>query len=282
MWRAFLRGVATISLLFLPAFGGTPVWGQTASPRSIVSLVPAVTEEIHLLGAQEKLVGVTTYCTRPPTARDIPKVGSIIDVNVEKVRTLNPDLVIASDLTDPRQLELLKKLGIRVDIIGQARDFKGLCRQFLRLARLLEKEPEAASILRVVREDLRTEVFKVKGITRPKVFVQIGSDPLFTSGGGTLMDDMISAAGGANIAHDVAGPSVFSREQVVNQNPDIILVAAMDPTAQHTLESWGHYTTITAVKHNRIYLIDPYPSCSPTPLSFVEMVRRLRSIFHGA
>jgi iron complex transport system substrate-binding protein len=275
-----LNGAVSI-LCLLPFFFDVPV-DATSLPKRVVSLVPAVTEEIFLLGAQDRLVGVTTYCARPPAARAKTKVGTVIDVNVEKIRTLNPDMVLASDLTDPRQLDLLKKLGVCVEIMSQARDFDGLCAQFLQVALLVDREREALHILEVVRRDLETEVARVEGLARPKVFIQIGSDPLFTSGRGTLMDEMITLAGGHNIAHDVDGPSLYSRERVLNQNPDVILIATMDRAVQRARQSWAHYPTIAAVRHHRIHPIDPYPSCSPTPTSFTEMVGQLRGLFHGA
>ena len=87
-------------------------------------------------------------------------------------------------------------------------------------------------------------------------------------------------AGGRNLAHDVK-TSAFSREEVIRRNPDIILIATMGVAGEREKEAWKGYKTIEAVKKGRIYIVDAFRVCSPTPLSFVETVREFVRIFHG-
>jgi len=122
---------------------------------------------------------------------------------------------------------------------------------------------------------------KVEGLPRPRVFVQIGERPLVAAGWDSFIDDFVSFAGGVNIAHEVR-TSVYSREEVVRRNPDIILIAKMGMAGEREKAAWVRYETIKAVQTDRIYTVDSYRFCSPTPVSFVEQVVELVRLFHGS
>jgi ABC-type Fe3+-hydroxamate transport system substrate-binding protein len=252
----------------------------TSSPRRIVSLVPAVTEELYLLGVGDRVVGVTTYCQRPPEAQQKERVGTVVDVNVEQIIDLRPDLVIASPLMDHKQVQKLRDIGVRVEIFQPPQNFEGLCAGFLRLAQLVSREGEAQEIIKRAEGELVFIKGKVKGLTRPRIFAQIGAKPLFTAGGDSFIDDFIVFAGGINIARDDK-TSVYSREEVIRRNPDIILIVTMGITGEKEKATWLRYKTVNAVKNRRIYTVESYRFCSPTPLSFVETVKELVRLFHG-
>ena len=249
-------------------------------PQRIVSLVPNITEELYLLGVQDRIVGVTIYCQRPPEAQNKERVGDVVEVNVEKILSLQPDLVIASPLADQRQIQKLRDLDMRVEIFQPPEDFEGLCNGFLELALLVGGEQKSREIVTQASRDIDYIKGKVKGLPRPRVFIQIGEKPLVAAGGDSFIDDIVAFAGGVNIAHEVK-TSVYSREEVVKRNPDIILIAKMGIAGEREKAQWATYTTIKAVQTDRIYTVDPYRFCSPTPLSFVESVRELVRLFHG-
>jgi len=250
-------------------------------PQRIVSLVPALTEELYLLGVGPRIVGVTTYCQRPIEAQQNKKVGTVVDVNVEQIIDLRPDLVIASPLLNHKQIQKLRDVGVRVEIVQPPQDFKDLCNGFLELSRLVGKERVAEEIIKRAEGELAIKKGKVKGLSKPRVFIQIGTKPLVAAGGDSFIDDFVAFAGGVNIAHEVK-TSVYSREEVVKRNPDIILIAKMGIAGEREKEQWAKYTTIRAVQTDYIYTVDPYRFCSPTPLSFVETVQELVRLFHGA
>jgi iron complex transport system substrate-binding protein len=267
-----------VSLLFLicHAFASP----APSTPRRIISLVPNITEELFDLGVQDRIVGVTTYCQRPPEAQSKERVGTVVEVNVEKIVSLRPDLVIASPLTDHKQLQKLQEVGIRVEVFPPPRDFKALCVNFSQIARMVGKEEQAREIIQQAERELATIKGKVKGMLKPRVFVQIGERPLVAAGGDSFIDDFITFAGGINIAREVK-TSVYSREEVVRKNPDIIIIARMGMAGEQEKAVWVKYKTIRAVQTKRIYTVDPYRFCSPTPLSFVEQVKELVRLIHG-
>ena len=266
------------SLLVLSHAAAFPV---NSTPRRIVSLVPNITEELFDLGVQDRIVGVTTYCQRPPEAQSKERVGTVVEVNVEKILSLQPDLVIASPLTDHKQLQKLQSVGIRVEVFPPPRDFEALCVNFSQLAHMVAREERAREIIQQAERGLAAIKGKVQGLPKPRVFVQIGERPLVAAGGDSFIDDFVTFAGGINIAREVK-TSVYSREEVVRKNPDIIIIAKMGMAGEQEKATWVKYKTIRAVQTKSIYTVDPYRFCSPTPLSFVEQVRELVRLFHGA
>jgi len=275
-------GAGVFSCAFLLfVLGDVLALPEASAPQRIVSLVPNITEELYLLGAQDRIVGVTIYCQRPPEAQDKERVGAVVEVNVEKILSLQPDLVIASPLTDHKQIQKLRDLDIRVEIFQPPQDFEGLCAGFLDLARLVGREQEAGAIITRATEALDSIKGKVNGLSRPRVFVQIGARPLVAAGGDSFIDDFVNCAGGVNIAREVK-TSTYSCEEVVRRNPDIILIAQMGLAGEGERGQWVQYTTIRAVQTGQIYVVDPYRFCSPTPLSFVDQVKELVRLFHGA
>lgn len=249
-------------------------------PQRIVSLIPAVTEELYLLDAGAKIVGVTVYCRRPSQAQTKEKVGTVIDVNIEKIIELHPDLVIASRLTDHKQIRKLRGLGLRVETFDAPRDFQGLCKSFLTLSQFVGKERKAEKVLERTKRKLKAIKKNTEGMAKARVFVQIGANPLFTADAGSFINDLIECAGGINIAGD-AKTGIFSREEVIKRNPETILIVNMGIVGEREKEVWLKYESISAVKNGRIFTVDSYRVCSPTPISFVETVKDLAGMFHA-
>ncbi|MCS7181471.1 MAG: helical backbone metal receptor, partial [bacterium] len=115
------------NLIFLLNFS-VAIFAQL--PQKIVTLGPAITESIFILGEGEKIVGNTIYCTRPEKAKYIEKVGNVIDINVEKIYSLKPDLVIATNLTNPKDLKKMQELGLKIEIFSYPLNFEQLCNDF--------------------------------------------------------------------------------------------------------------------------------------------------------
>jgi len=122
-------------------------------PQRIISLGPSLTKELYLLGVEDRVIGCTIYA--PECAKNKEKVGTVIDINLERIINLKPDLVLATSLTNPKQIEKLRKLKIKVVVFHQARSFQELCDQFLKLAKLIGKEKRAKEIIEDVKEKVK-------------------------------------------------------------------------------------------------------------------------------
>lgn len=269
MYKLLLCSVLALTLL-VPCEGAV---------KRIISLSTAVTEGLYLLGAGDRIVGVTIYCERPLDAKKKEKVGTIKEINIEKIINLKPDLIIASPLTDKRLLKKLKDIGINVVSFSLPQDFSGLCRQFLELGEIVERKEIAEEIVRRAMEKVNKVKEKVKDLPRVSVFIQVGARPLCTMTKGSFMDDYIELSGGRNIAEE--GHSwLYSREEVLRQDPDVIIIVTMGIAGEREKKMWRKFKSLNAVKNDRIFVLDSYRMCSPTPVSFAEMLEELVKILH--
>lgn len=248
-------------------------------PQRIISLAPSLTEGLFLLGVEEKLVGVTTYCQRPPAAQKKEKIGSLTSVDLEKIFSLESDLVLAASLTNPKTIEKLKNLKIEVINFSPAKNFSQVCEQFLELGKIVGKEKRAKEVVSKAKNKVGLIKKKVKRLPRQRVFVQIGSKPLFAATKDYVVNDFIELAGGINVAYDLKS-GLYSREKVLKDNPDVIIIVTMGIAGVKEKKTWKNYRALKAAKNNKIYIVDSYKVCAPTPASFVEGLEEIAKILH--
>jgi len=255
------------------------VYASQASSKRVVSLAPSLTEGLYLLGAEDGLVGDTTYCVTPDAAKYKEKIGTITNIDLERIVTLKPDIVLATSLTNPKTVQKLKDLGIEVKIFPAPKDFISLCDQFIELGKAVEKVTKAKEIVAVAREKVAGIQARTAGLFKPKVFIQIGSKPLFTANKSYVVSDFVELAGGINIAKD-AKVGTYSREDVVRKNADVIIIVTMGIAAEKEKESWQRLRALNAVRNNKIYILDSRKVCGPTPVTFVETLDKVASLLH--
>lgn len=248
-------------------------------PERIVSLGPAMSEKLFLLGAGDRVVGVTTYCERPPEARTKERIGSVTHVSIEKIVELKPDLVLATSLTEPGAVARLKHLGLNVRVYKEPTSFDDMNRQFVELGRIVGKEKRAEEIVATSMAGVEAVKKKVAGLPRPKVFIEIGARPLFTATKNSFMNDFIEFGGGVNIARE-ARSGFFSTEEVLKLDPDVIIIVTMGMAGEAERKRWRSFPALSAVKHDRIFLMDSYSTCSPTPATFVHALERIAVMLH--
>jgi len=251
-----------------------------AAPERIISLSPTLTEELYLLEAEDALVGVTVFCQKPPEAARKTKVGTVTDGNIEKIVTLRPDLVLTTSLTSVRTIGKLKSLGIETESFEQAKDFTEICDQLLTLGRIIGKETEAQEVIEGLKSETASVRERVEGLPKKRVFIQIGAKPLFTATKESFINSLIELAGGINVASG-SQSGLYSREKVIEENPDVIIIATMGVVGEKERELWMKHEALKAVQDNKIYIVDPYKFCSATPVSFVEALKETARILHG-
>jgi len=245
-----------------------------AAPKKIVSLAPSLTRSIHYLEAEKLLVGVTTFCY---IVHDKEKeiVASAVSVNVEKVITLKPDLVVTTAMTKGSTIELLRRAGIQVEVFETPKSFDEICLQFERLGKLIGREAKAQSINRDVRE----RVTRIKESHQynhpPKFFFQIGANPLFTVLENTFMDDYITFSGGRNIAAGFTRGTI-NREFVLSSNPDVIIIVNMGIASDEEKKNWERYPFLNAVKNERIFFLESDMASTPNPPDFLKTMETIR------
>lgn len=234
----------------------------------VVSLAPSLTKNIYYLKAQQQLVGCTSYCT---IAKNDNKtvVASPVTINVEKVVSLKPDLVIATSITNPEYIELLKKFDIHVEVFPSPRSFSEICKQFIAIGQLLGKKDEAVKMVSYIQTEIDSLKKQARDNTHKRIFFQIGAEPLFTVIPNTFMNDYIEFANAVNIASDLTKGAI-SREGVIFRKPDYIFIVTMGIIGEEEKKIWETYKGLSAVKDNHIYIIDSDLACTPTPQTFLE------------
>lgn len=255
------------------------IFAREDYPQRIISLGPAITEELYLLGADDRLVGCTTYCQRPIEAKKKEKIGTVMEVNLEKIVALRPDVVLLTRLADPKTKEKLKDLGIRVVEFPATENFAEICSSFLELGRIVGKEEEAEKVVNIAKNRVDSLVLKLRGLPKPKVFVQVGAKPLVTVTDDSFVNDFIEFSGGINIAKGIRYAR-YSREKVLEADPEVIFIVTMGINGEKEKEIWQSYKALKAAKNNRIYILDSYLLCSPTPVSFVEILEEMTVLLH--
>lgn len=253
------------------------VFGQT--PVRIVSLAPSLTKNVYFLEQQNKLVGCTSYCdTAVADGKEV--VASAVKVNIEKVVSLKPDLVITTTMTDPETLNMLRKFNIRVETFATAKSFDEICKQTIRLGQIIGAESIAKRVVDDSQTKIKNLTINIKKDKLPKIFFQIGAKPLFTVIPGTFMNDYIVFAGGKNIVTNTKTGSI-TREAVIASNPDVIFVVTMGIVGEEEKKIWESYSTINAAKNKKVFIIDSNDSCTPTPVTFVKTLERIIDLIYS-
>lgn len=267
--------VGCILMLLLAACGGrreqvavfdtiTDDYGRIvvvpSHPERVVSTSPAVTEIMFALGAGDLLVGRTDFCVYPDEAAQIPSIGGISNLNVERILSLNPDLVISGSMVSKKATDQLDKMGTPIVCVIEKPKFEALYDNITAIGRLIGREHEADSLNALMRERVNALVTdspntdtisnSQKNALIPKVYYVVGYGPSgnFTAGGNTFINDIIRMAGGRNIAEDVSGWS-YSLEALVKEDPDYIIVRREDSAS---FCSTRPYPTLRAVRQGNV------------------------------
>lgn len=254
--------------------------GYAKYPKRIISLAPSVTKSLYLLEAQDLLVGCTSFCTLE-SPDDAVVVASAVQVNIEKAILLKPDLVLTTSLTNPETIRTFQKLGIETINFPYPKSFEDICRYVQVLGDKIGKKSLADRLVADARKQLEAVKAKVppSGI-RPKIFFQIGANPLFTAVPGTFMQDFIDFAGCENIAADLKLGSI-TRETVLVRDPDVIIVMLMGTVSGEEKGKWETYKNLKAVKNHKVFMVDDEKTCSPTPELFVEALDEMIGLIYG-
>ena len=251
-------------------------------PQRIISLAPNITETLFALGLDSRIVGVSLFSNYPKGASRKPRVGNFINPSLERIVALSPDLVIATANGTRKETVLqLERMGIVTYVIAP-REFEDIFMMIRDLGGITGREQVALTLT----EDLRRRVDRVKTRTKdreiPRVFLQIGINPLVSVGRDTIHNKLITLAGGINIFGDVdiAYPRV-SIERVIAKGPDIIIMTDMRRGGGFAREQdkWRQWTDIPAVRNGRIYVIDSDVADRFSP-RIVDGLEALAGIIH--
>ena len=258
-----------IWILSLPVF---------ASPQRIVSGMPAITEILYAIGAEDQIVGVTTNCNFPAQAKKKDRIGGFF-LNLEKVVSLNPDLVILQEDAQKNDTAKFKRFGlpvytIKVDSVNDV--LKNITKLGQVTGRTLEAERLVSLMQRRIskvdkkiknHQPVIEEVLTIwgKGVKKRKALVIVGFKPLVVAGDGTFIDDILEKAGVENVAADAKGAyPQYSFEKLVDENPQFIIIPKGLITKKQ-IQRDKRWKSLEAVRKNRILFVNKDIISRPGP-----------------
>ena len=218
-----------------------------------VSLAPNLTENIFAVGAGDRLVGVTTFCNYPAEAKSIQKVGDTISPNLETIVAIKPDVVLVSTASQIEAFKnILEQNGIAVYVTNPD-SIEGMLANLQQLGDLFGTRDKADELVSRLQQRISNVQKGVAGSDKPKVFIQIEKEPLFTVGKQSFITVVVEKAGSESVTSNIETPyPKLSKETASTLNPDAIILSVSDDN----LEANEVFKNSPAVKKGRIFNVD--------------------------
>jgi iron complex transport system substrate-binding protein len=256
--------VVAAALLSTAKPAGGVAQPATAAPGRIVSLIPATTEMLFSMGAEERLAAVGAYDRFPPEVERLPRVGGVLDPNVEKILSMKPDLVIVYRTQDTlrRQLE---RAGIPM-FVYEHRGLPDIAETMRAIGARIGFAAAADAAASRMQKQLADVRARVRGRPRPRTLLIFGREPgslrrIDASGGYGFLHDVLELAGGSDVLADFKRQSVqMSTEMILSRAPDVIIELQYgDPARRKQLDAdlrvWDALPSVPAVKNRRVHLL---------------------------
>lgn len=250
-----------------------------AHPQRIISLAPSVTEVICLLGADDRLIGVTEQCVWPEAVRRKPKMGTLLTPDYEAILAARPDLVIASTAGNDRAaVHQLAQLGLPVYVTAP-RSVDGIFETTLAIGRIADRAADGERLVRQAKARLQEIRKRLAGLTPDRGFFITWFDPLLAPGRKTFENDILALANVASISADSEEyyPR-YSLEQVLAKKPDVILTVFHEGNPLPDLRYLAGWASLEAVRRGRVYVVSEVLQ-HPSP-RFVDGVEELARKLH--
>jgi iron complex transport system substrate-binding protein len=256
-----------------------------AQARRVISIIPATTEMLFAMGAGDRVIAIGSYDHFPPEAQKLPKVGALIDPNVEQILQMRPDLVVMYGT----QTELKRRLE-RGRIPYYSYVHKGLAdiTETMRSLGARVGMPAAGDALASRVEGQLAEVrARVSKAPHPKTLIVFERERrslrnIFASGGEGFLHDMMITAGGVDVMADVHRQSVMmSTEMVLDRAPDVIIELrySKDDIDDTDTTVWNRLASVPAVRNRRVIVLAGEEFVVPGP-RVGDATRRLAAALH--
>lgn len=230
-------------------------------PQRIVSLAPSNTEILFALGLDDKIVGVTDYCNYPDAAKTKTRVAGYSTPDLEKLVSLQPDLIVAESIQEKTVLPALEKLGMTV-FVTHASTVDTILNDISSLGKITGKANQAFRVCDAINSKISSVISRTQNLgstQRLRVLYVNWHNPIWTMGRNTYINDVIKKAGGENIYEtDFEKSRAVSLESVIMKNPQVIFVSGMGTTGDAVykgIKDEVRLYSVDAMLNNRIYKI---------------------------
>jgi iron complex transport system substrate-binding protein len=278
---------ATLIALLTLALCGTSF---AQAPRRVISLVPALTEMVFAIGAGDRVIAVSSYDEDPPEVRTLPRVGALLDPDVERIIAMRADLVLLYG----SQTDLITQLQRASIAYYQYRHggLNAVTATIRDLGARLGRVPQATAVASDIERRLAELRRRTETLAKPRVLLVFSRERgslrnIYASGGRGFLHDMLETAGGVNVFADIQAESVqASSELVLARQPDVII--ELRPTGipapgthDEEMNAWRALASLPAVRNNRLHLLPGRSLVVPGP-KVAEGAEAMFAALHGA
>ena len=284
------RAVGVLLAVLIGAIANATVPAvQAVQATRIVSLVPALTEMVFAMGAGDRVVAVSSYDDTPPQVQSLPRVGALIDPDVERIITLRPDLVLVYG----SQTDLMTQLSRASIPYFEYRHagLAGVTGTIRTLGQRIGRAKEAEGVATGIERHLGAIRQRTATLPKPRTLLVFGRERgslrnIYASGGRGFLHDMLEAAGGVNVFADIAAESVqASSELILTRAPEVIIeLRTTDMSREEDrapeLKVWSTLASVPAVRNRRIHLLTrkglavPGPGVAESTEEFAKVLHR--------
>lgn len=234
--------------------GGQAVTLDKPATR-VISMAPHVTEVLFAAGGGKHIVGAVNYSDYPEAAKSIPRIGSNREIDLERVISMKPDLIVAwMHNNSERQIEMVRKLGVPV-FLSDPQTLEGIPDNVARLGQLMGTETVANAAAAELRRQLAGLRSRYAGRPPVRTFYQVWDKPLYTLSGKHIITDALRLCGGENIFDKltVTAP-IVSIESVLHADPEAVFGTAEKNYGGVKL--WEPYASLTATRNGNLFTVD--------------------------
>lgn len=225
--------------------------------RRVIALAPHVTELLYAAGGAERIIAAVDYADYPEQAKLLPRVGSNRQIDLERVASLKPDLIVVwLHGSSERQVEQIRALGIPM-FHSEPKKLADIASNVSRLGKLMGTERVAEAAAAKIRTELSVLTTKYARRTPVRVFYQVWDKPLYTLNGSHIVSDAIRLCGGENIFGKlkVTAP-VVGVEAVLQEDPEAIFSTADRSDDEGGIGLWRQFPNMTAVRRANLFRVD--------------------------
>ncbi len=239
---------------------------QLAKPaKRIMTLAPHATELVYEIGAGQQVIATTRFSNYPKEALNLPTVGDVHQLDIEKIISLKPDLIVLwPSGSTAKQMALLAETGIPI-YRSNPQKLQDIPESMMKLGQLAGHDNEGKKAAEQWQNQYNAIRRKYSGKTPLSVFYQVFDQPIYTIGGKQVINEAIDVCGGRNIFNDIQMPSpTVALETVIGRNPDVIISSGGTSGGQG-LGLWQGIPSMKAVKAHNLYSIPPDLISRPGP-----------------
>jgi iron complex transport system substrate-binding protein len=252
------------------------------SSKRIISLTPSVTETLYALGVGDHVIAVSEECDEPAAARQLPRVGTFVAPVIERVLSLEPDLVITSPSPGNRNAVLaIERAGVRTVVVsegsGSLEDVRTSMREAAAAVGRESQGNELVAALDATLDEIRA---RVAGRDRPRTVVLVGLEPLVLAGPDSYLGELVAIGGGANLAGFGGKWPRVGWEFLVSARPEVVIdLSGAHGGADRSAGRWRDFPDLPAVRDGRIRAVTDDLLLRPGPRT-VEAAREIAKIVH--